>query len=410
MLHFVIGKPRSGKSYYTSANKKGGAALVRELENPEGRYIVTNLPLVMHELEAFMARRGKRIDMAKRITCLEHSQCRQFWRYRGNGYVRDVPDNDPAEKTELHLLQNEEIFSITGDPMHKRGVLYILDEVHVYYPARGCMQKTGNWVFQYATQHGHFTDTILMVTQSLSYVDKQFREMTQDYTYMENERLRSVRGFRKGGGLVARTFIFPPTLGTEEPDGIEDMPLDTEGYGRIYDTSGGAGISGGGSADKGAKVKGLPLKSIWLFVILGFVLFTAGLFGLRSLLHRWLGRGSSKPDTVQTVAAVGFRPEAKAPDKSSASHLAALAPELPRSGQDDPPAVSQAVTWTRLFQRGPRVFVYLSDGRVIASPSRVQYDAAGVVDVVDLDGKHWRISRAPMSWAAAVKPLEEAKK
>lgn len=388
MLHFTIGKPRSGKSYWASANQKGGASLVRELMNPEGRYIVTNLPLVLHELEAFLARRGRVIDAVARVTLLEHSQVRQFWRYRGGGYVREVPD-DPKEKTELHLLQNEEIFEITKDPMHKRGVLYILDEVHVYYPSRGCTYKTGEWVFQYATQHGHFTDTIIMITQSLSYVDKQFREMTQDYTYMENERLRSVRGFRKGAGFVARTFIFPPMLGTEDPDVIEQMPLDTEGYGAIYDTSGGAGISGGGTADKGAKVKGLPLKSIWAFGALGFIVLVALLFGARSMMHKWLGRAVAEEAKGGVVVA------AAAPAAQSRPGAAPVAPV----GADNPPAVPQAVTWVSVVRREGRDYVTLSDGRIVVAP-RVTVSGFGVVDFEDTEGERWILSRRPMQWAA----------
>lgn len=397
MLHFVVGKPRSGKSYYASANQKGGAALVRELMNPDGRYIVTNLPLVMHELEAFMTKRGRVIDGSSRITLLEHSQVKQFWRYRGGGYVRDVP-NDPTEQTELQLLQNDEIFQITGDAMHKRGVLYLLDEIHVYYPARNCMAKapkgTGEWVFQYATQHGHFTDTIMMITQALSYVDKQFREMTQDYTFLENERLRKVSGFRKGAGFVARTFIYPPVLGTEQPDFVEEMPLDTEGYGAIYDTSGGAGISGGGAADKGAKAKGLPLKSIWFMGAAALVLVCLLLFGARHYWHSWLDRRLAKTEQVGGLG----RKEPKKADPATAP-----APSKP----DNPPAVSQAVTWTRYVQRGAKVYVYLSDGRVVTAPSRVEYDGTGVVDFVDLDGAHWRLSRAPMQLGAVAVATEE---
>lgn len=422
MLHFGVGKPRSGKSYWTTANKKGGASLERELMNPDGRYIVTNLPLVMHELEAFMARRGRIIDAARRVTLLEHSQVRQFWRYRGGGYVRNVP-SDPSEETELQLLQNDEIFQLTGDAMHKRGVLYILDEIHVYFPARGCTAKppkgTGEWVFQYATQHGHFSDTILMITQSLSYVDKQFREMTQDYTFLENERLRQVRGFRKGAGFVARTFIFPPVLGTEDPDVIEEMPLDTEGYGKIYDTSGGAGISGGGAADKGAKVKGLPLKSIWFFALGGFTLLVAVLLFAKSTFHRWTMErlAKSKGDSVAVELPLGRSHSerlskeetgASVTDRGRLMNASATAADF--KSQDDPTAIQQSVVWSRLVVRGSQTYVYLTDGRVLTSPCRVSYDAAGVVDVIDLAGRHYRLSRAPALWTASANNFKEAGK
>ena len=326
----------------------------------------------------------------------------------GGGYVRDVPDGDPKESTEIHLLQNEEVYAITGDPMHKRGVLYILDEWHVYFPARQVMQKHSlNWVFQYGTQHGHFSDTIFLITQSLSYIDKIFREWTQDYIYLENERLRKVRGFRKGNGMVARFYQFPPTLGTEEPDDSEYLPLDTQGYARLYDTSGGAGIAGGGSADKGAKVKGLPLKSIWLLGGGAFALLVMLLFIGKSALDSWLF-SPRKPDVIPSPAvSESASPVAlSVPLARGSSALSASA----NSSQDDPPAVVQSVTWDRMLQRGARVFVYLSDGRVISAPSRFDYDPAGLVDFVDLDGRHWRLSRSSSKWSQSVAQQQDKDK
>lgn len=408
MQHLILARPRSGKSYFAVANQKCETSLVRELENPDGRYIVTNLPYVAHEIEEFMARRGKVIDVAQRITYLEHEQVSKFWRYRGGGYVREVPD-DPTEKTELHLLQNEEIFALTGDPMHKRGVLYILDEFHVYYPARQVMQRHPvNWLFQYGTQHGHFSDTIFVITQSLSYIDKVVREWTQDYIYLENERLRKVHGFRKGSGMVARFYQFPPTLGTEQPDYTENLPLDVEGYGKLYDTSGGAGIAGGGAADKGSKVKGLPLWSIWLMGGGAFLLLVTFLFTGKHFINRWLVGRMEKADTVQEVKSDGR--ERVEREVRTVGHVDGGAKQSEATTkQDDPPATPQSVTWTRYVQRGGKSFVYLSDGRVITTPSRIEYDGTGVVDFVDLDGGHWRLSRSAMQWGAGGSKQEEKK-
>lgn len=416
MQHLILAKPRNGKSYFVVANQKCETSLVRELLNPDGRYVVTNLPIVPEEIEEFMARKGHRIDCAQRITVLEHSQVSQFWRYRGGGYVREVPD-DASEKTELHLLQNDEIFALTNNPMHKRGVLYILDEFHVYFPARQVMQRHPvNWLFQYGTQHGHFSDTIFVITQSLSYIDKIVREWTQDYIYLENERLRKVRGFRKGNGMVARFYQFPPTLGSEEPDDSEELPLDVDGYAKLYDTSGGAGIAGGGAADKGAKVKGLPLKSVWFMAAGAFIVIVALLFVGKAVLHSWLMGRVKKADTPQTL----HSPTGKAPVRSenpfveralfpnSPTATETTVPSRPTGDRDNPPAVPQAVTWTQVVQRGGKLVVRLSDGRFVSAPSRVEYDAGGVIDFVDLDGHHWRLSRSPSMWGAtASKPEGE---
>jgi hypothetical protein len=146
---------------------------------------------------------------------------------------------------------------------------------------------------------------------------------------------------------------------------------------------------------------------IWVAVALGVVVFylvfryltplvVGGFLGANTPITSGKGKASGSAPARPSVVASG--PSLQTVPAASSSRPSAPSPNLRLS--DAMPAVMQGVYWTRLVQVEGRIYVYLSDGRVLTSPSRALYDAGGVVDVIDLEGRLWRVSRQ-MQWGAS---------
>lgn len=243
----ISGKPGGGKSYLAVS------WLIDELVNTE-RPIVTNLHLNEEGLADYLAKHypDKEIDVYKRITRLDvpkaeqHAKMSAFWRYRGNGLILPNISDDDIKKG---VRPDEEAFG--------GGVAYYLDELHKFLNARQWAQ-TGPLLLWYITQHRHFGDDVVWISQKILFVDAQWRGVTQDYTYVRNFSKEKWRGFTKGEKFHADTFLEPFT-GMQTPQESKDFKPDFEGIGNCYHTS-----IAEGQADKGKKQKGLP---IWLLYV-----------------------------------------------------------------------------------------------------------------------------------------------
>lgn len=249
-IHFISGKPRGGKSLY-------GMKLIEEELVYGCRPILTNLPVNVGALNEYIQKKypSKSVDVVGRVILLDDAQTREFFTYRPGGVRVARLSKDQWQSGELpdyrHLVDS--------------GVFYVIDEVHNFFNARA-WAETGRDVLFYLSQHGHLGDTVIAITQHVGNVDKQFRSVTQDYTYVRNLRKEKMGWFRMPGAFLRKTYLQPAT---ERSEAIESgtFRLDVSGIASCYSTVGGVGIHSRGEADKNERRKGLP----WWVAVVGLV-------------------------------------------------------------------------------------------------------------------------------------------
>lgn len=340
-IHFITGKPGGGKSLYAMK------LLVEELVYG-GRHIMTNLPVRLGELNAYLQEEypNRNIDVLGRVTLLTDDEAAEFWTHRPGG-VR-IP----------RLTQDQ--WKGGGRPdysaVQDSGVWYAIDEIHNYFNARA-WTETGRDVLFYLSQHRKLGDTVLCITQSTMNVDKQFRSVAQDYTFLRNLKKERYGIFRMPGLFVRKTFTEPPGPNSQ-PMETGSFKLDVRGLARCYDTSVGVGIHNRGAADSQERVKGL--NPVW---------YVVGLVALILVIVKG----------VPAAAAAVFRPVLPA------NHVPALPPAGPAGASVpsvvvEPPirlasGAAREPVRTNLFLRGVTQFggkvrVYLSDGRIVYAGDR----------------------------------------
>jgi len=126
----------------------------------------------------------------------------------------------------------------------------------------------------YLSQHRKLGDDVVAITQHIGNVDKQFRSVTQDYTYLRNLNKEKFGVFRMMPLFLRSTFLQPAT-GAPGEKAMEtgSFRLDVTGLGSCYDTAAGVGIHNRGDADTQTKARGFPLT--WLVVVGALLLLGA---------------------------------------------------------------------------------------------------------------------------------------
>jgi len=240
-IHFISGKPRGGKSLY------GVKLVIEELAFGE-RCIITNLAFKLPELNEYLQRTypKKAIDLHKRIIILEDNEIKAFFTRRP--FPSQGPSVLSKEQWKNGVLPD---YSKVSDG----GVFYAIDEVHIAFNARAWME-TGADVLFYLSQHAKLGDTVLCITQHIGNVDKQFRSVAQDFTYLRNLKKQKLGMFRMPGIFVRRTYPEPATP-TSQCAESGTFSLDVSGIAACYETAKGVGIHGR-NADKGEVAKGIP--------------------------------------------------------------------------------------------------------------------------------------------------------
>jgi len=152
------------------------------------------------------------------------------------------------------------------------GVYYAIDEVNNFFNSRAWME-TGRDVLYYLSQHRKLGDTVICITQAVENVDKQFRSVTQDFTYLRNLSKETFGKFKMPSIFVRKTFGSPPSEHSQ-PMETGTFRLDVTGIAACYDTAQGVGIHGR-NADIGAKKKGIP---IWI-LLLGIPAIIIAIYG-----------------------------------------------------------------------------------------------------------------------------------
>jgi len=266
-IHFISGKPGGGKSLFAVKKVVDELLLTR-------RVIVTNLSLKLPELNEYLQKvyPDKSVDLLSRIILMSEEETAKFWLIRPDGYkLKECSGGKEGAmlvKDWKHAF-NADVVNEAGEPTpfpitDLPSVLYIIDELHIYFNARAWM-ATGKDALFYLSQHRKFGDDVICITQSINNVDKQFRSVAQEFIYIRNHAKERIGLFRSIGGF-SRSHYLQPATGAPGEKSMETgfFRLDVTGLCQCYDTAAGVGVIGR-SADTTAPKRGLP---IWMLIAL----------------------------------------------------------------------------------------------------------------------------------------------
>jgi len=312
------------------------------------RPIVTNLPIQFDGLAEYLSEHHEdwyvtqRNHFRERITIIKEEQLQTFFLNRGKGQVIAGVSND-----ELGRGKFPDFSQVNW------GVAYFIDEVHIAFNARN-WGKTGHQVLYYLSQHGKLGDTVVCITQSVGNVDKQFRSVAQDFTYVKNLSKQKFGLFKLPGVVHRSTFLSVPTSDAIRPCETGTFKIDVAGLGKCYDTSQGVGIFGAGDADKKEIPKGIDWKMGVVAVVV--IVAVCGKF-----VPNLLAKIVTKPANVaaqQLAAASTNKPTAKPIETTQ--ELRSVTSKLVVAGY-----VSAIVPEIKNNKMTGRQLMVLSDGIVI---------------------------------------------
>jgi len=260
-LHFISGRPGAGKSLY-------GLRLILDELLHGVRPVVTNLPVNKARLNEYIQETWpeKTVDVLNRVEVMTDEQTKAFYLCRPGNAVREIPDVKGHHKTDTPL-----VFETDGEGRIKGGgVLFVLDEVHLFFNARRWME-TGRAVTFYLSQHRKLGDDVLAISQHVDKVDKQFRLDGQDFTFIRNLGKEKAWFFRLPGGFFTRSTYMEPHQGPgNKPMVTASFTLDAKGLASCYDTTAGVGVMGR-EADRNERKTGWSLA--WGLIPLALVVF-----------------------------------------------------------------------------------------------------------------------------------------
>lgn len=330
MIHAITGKPGGGKSLLCMR------LLVDALREDAACQVVTNVPVLLDELNAYVQRKWpeENLRVCERVTLIADEDVRDFYRHRGNvlgvgGEVeRTAVVEDWDEASEYKVKEGSKGFErVRYSTTHP--VTYFLDEFHLAYNARE-WARVGKSALWYASQHRKLGDTVYWVTQYTENVDKQFRVLTQDWTMCRNWANETWFSFvRPPARFQIQTSLEPPTTARRAMSSWSVVGLDLE-LAACYRTMQGTGIAGKLAPNR-LRRKGLGVLPSVAAALVGVLALAVG---IPILLGKGIGaaaRGMVAQTNGGLPAAVGGLVAGPAPGRTvevAASQVAA--PESPK--------------------------------------------------------------------------------
>jgi len=377
-LHFVSGKPGGGKSLYSMS------LLQEELLHGQ-RVIVTNLPLNLGTLNEYLTAEfpERTFNLHERIRVLsDETETGQFWLYRWPSQQIAAVSEEDWKKGERYQFGKPIVDVGEVD----RGCLFIIDEIHLFFNSREWM-NTGKGCLFYLSQHRKLGDDVIAVTQSIGNVDKQFRSLAQDFSYIRNLKKERKGVFRLPGFFIRSTYSQPFTgQPGVEPMEVRTFTLQPTKLASCYNTAAGVGVLGRSGADRTERVKGLP----WWVMILIVVAACGAVAMMPTLLARGVGAvGKSSVAAATAVAPAGVAfpggiRTSNAPSKRVLGQRSA-SNSIPDGLEQPKPVLPELVGY--YFDRGVLVAL-LSDGSE-RSTGVERVDRSGAV----VDGQRLRWAR-----------------
>jgi len=289
-IHFISGKPGGGKTLYSVR------LIIDELVHGS-RVVITNVPLNLARLNEYLqskfpAQFERRlinnwpVHITDRVILLDEDDLPKFFTYRPAGVRLQSVSNQ-----EWKAGKRPDFSSVKDG-----GVLYVLDEVHIAFNARA-WADTGHEVLYYLSQHRKLGDDVICITQAIGNVDKQFRSVAQDFTYIKNLSKQRAGLFRLPSMFIRSTYAQPATDNSKAMES-GTFSLDMTGIASCYDTAKGVGIHGRAGADTNARKKGIH----WLVFVIGLpLLLLLAWHYLPKIIADILTPSRPVPVKVQTV-------------------------------------------------------------------------------------------------------------
>lgn len=357
-IMFVQALPGGGKSYYAMRQ------LCEELR-VGNRHIVTNLPYKEPELIDWCHKNcDEGGDAIKRIHRLEPHQVLNFWLWYGKDHKIQ---NRHALKGEDGGNVEQPCFTerYAWDQNHP-GVLYIIDEVHIYFGARA-WQKTGTDCTSYLSLHRKLGDDVILISQHKDQVDKALRRLTQEWVKLVNLHKTKFMGFTIPK-TVRRTLYADETMQNQIEAGF--FRFDFAQYGVLYDTNAGVGISGRLETKEktgGGRHPAWGIVYAVLFILAAFVIPKMALAGLgkwsKSIVGGYTTAVTNSTGGLVSGSVTNSSPPAAAATNSVPTIYVAKTNYAPVPYLEF--AKTNTVTIVRRDIVGPYRKYWLSDGRIL---------------------------------------------
>jgi hypothetical protein len=315
-IFYICGKPGSGKSYVAVEH------ILKELADPKSdRFIVTNIELKFEDRQHqqlipppwywtyfgwFLRLCGRippppnyqlrttkglvtwchenikhEVNLKERIRILDDSECGEFWNYE--------PGYKFEKRRELDLGRRKMDVPDFEDRA-KRGCLYVIDEVHVYFGARD-WQATGADCTFFLSQHRKLQCDVILITQHPEQTDKALRRLAQEYMSMRNLMREPILGFRLGNYFRYVRSLNSPQSANPAVFETGFVTLKPEEVGGLYDTTAGVGIAG--RVAPRSEKRG---RSIWWLLPPIVIIVAAGIFLFThvTMINRWISHAMAK--------------------------------------------------------------------------------------------------------------------
>lgn len=243
----LTGKPGAGKSYFATR------CIIAEIVKGNNRTIVTNVPINRTKLRDYVKKDFNLYD-------LETFTDNRFF-FSNRGHYNLTIDNASENLDFGQILQDDD-----------EGVLYIIDEAHLYFNARNWKHMLGA-TLSYITFIRHIGDTCIYMCQKFSDIDSQFRGKTQAFHLLRNLDKERFGMFKRGSGFRCYQYLEEShisTHGSTINNAVQDFTYPFKlAIAECYNTS----LFNKGH-DKKYKVTGIKLNHALAFLVvllLGFL-------------------------------------------------------------------------------------------------------------------------------------------
>jgi hypothetical protein len=275
----LTGKPGAGKSYFATR------LIIAEITKGKNRPIVSNVPINKKKLREYVKKDFYYYDLET------YTDNKAFFTNRGYYHI-DVDDLGGNVDFKPLLQENDE------------GVLFIIDEAHLYFNAR-------NWkhmpqaTISYITTIRHVGDSLIWMCQRFSDIDSQIRGKTQAFHLLRNLQKEKLGIFKRGTGFRCYQYLEECHIsshGSQTARPAQDFkyPFDIK-IAECYSTS-----LFNKSHDKKYRVKAIPLPyiiytCITLFVLLMYWVATGG---FTTIMSKIIPDMSPTQETIQTAEVI----------------------------------------------------------------------------------------------------------
>lgn len=177
----LTGKPGAGKSYFATR------CIIAEIKEGKNRPIVSNVPINIKKLRQYV---GKDFYYYPLETYTDNKAF-----FSNRGYYKLEVDSLGANVDFEPLLKDDD-----------EGVLFIIDEAHLYFNAR-------NWkhmpqaTISYISTIRHVGDTLIWMCQKYSDIDSQIRGKTQAFHVLRNLSKEKLGFFKRGSGFRCYQYL-----------------------------------------------------------------------------------------------------------------------------------------------------------------------------------------------------------